>query len=146
MYISQPCAHPCARKPRLRPRSGQFFWNFPLYGVDKNARSARGSARTLFSIWNLNSHENLDAFWSLDHYISSKSEETGFMWIWCIFKKFQFWNFFKILKIWKNLDFLTGPRAGAQFPRAGMRAQLWHAHHIGFFDKNGWFLSTWTLS
>ena len=95
VYFTTVHAHPCAWKPRTRPKPDQIFWNLPLDAVDKIARSARESARALLSIWNLNSHENLDAFWLLDHYLSSKSKEIGFMWIWCIFKKFQFFKFFK---------------------------------------------------
>eukprot|EP00493_Phyllostaurus_siculus_P024361 UN24701 len=48
--ISQSCAHPCARKPRPNLRPDQIFKNFPLYGVNKIARSARGSVRAMFSI------------------------------------------------------------------------------------------------
>ena len=106
VYMSQPCTHPCARKPRPRPRSNQMFWNLHLNGVTKIAHSARGSARAVFSICNLNLHENVDAFWLLGHWHSLKSEETGFMWIWCVFKKFQFWKFFKISKkliFWRDI-------------------------------------------
>ena len=98
MSILQPRAHPCTRKPLPRLRSDRMFWNFYLNGVDKSALSVRGSAHALMSISNLNARDNLDACRLLVHYANLKSEETSFMWIWLIFKKFQLWNF---LKFWK---------------------------------------------
>ena len=98
--ISQPRARPCAWKPRPRPRTNKIFCNLHLHGFEKTARSARGGARAHMMISNLNSYDNLDDFWLLDHYSNLKSEETSFVWISCIFKKFQFWKFENFFKIW----------------------------------------------
>ena len=106
--IPQPRAHSCTRKPRPRPRSDRVFWNLYLNGVDKSARSVRGSARTLMYISNWNTRDNLDACGLLDHFSNLKSEETNFIWVWRIFKKFQFWKFWNFLKFWKFGVFWRG--------------------------------------
>ena len=102
--ISQPHAQNCARKPSPWPRSDKILCNLHLHGVEKTAHSAREGARALMTISNLNSHNDLDDFWLLDHYFNLKSEETSFVWISCIFKKFQFWKFGFFL--WKFEFFL----------------------------------------
>jgi len=55
----------------------------------KSARSARGNARALILISNLDFCDNLDTFRLIVHYSSLKSEETSFIWTWWILKNFS---------------------------------------------------------
>ena len=51
----------------LRAETAPPFWNLHLYEVTKIARSARGSARAVMKCFQMDSPDNLDAFWLLDH-------------------------------------------------------------------------------
>ena len=86
-----------ALPPQIRP---DFLKFASTWGGENCAQRARGGARALMSISNLNLHDNLDDFWPLGHQYNLKSEETSFVWISCIFKKFQFWKFDNFFKIW----------------------------------------------
>ena len=109
--ISQPSY---ARKLCPRTRSDQIFKHFLLCGANKIARSARGSARSLSSIWNLNSHQVIKKH--LHFHVNSNFISAT---VHAHFRSRYAWFFYPIQsQISKNL---VGPWVWARFPHAGAR-------------------------
>ena len=69
----------------------------------ENLRAVRPGVRVHVDS-NLNCRDNLDDLWLLGHYSNFKSEETSFVWIWRICKKFRFWRFWIVFQ---NLIFFS---------------------------------------
>ena len=155
VYMSQPRTHPCTQKARIRLRPDWIFWNLSLYRINKSARSARGKARVLTSISNLNFRDEVDAFWLLGHYTSFKSKKTTILyhensnlistWVHALFRGLCA-HFYQSHTKTNFKKFNRASGGGMVSVHSGAHARGCDMYDNGIFEENRCLLTTWSSS